>query len=67
MIFQQVQARDIHVGDKIIHHMMEKPRLWHNVPALPTHFLGRDTLVDDLVQRFITGQTLIIDGGRIMQ
>lgn len=30
---------------------MEKPPLWVNVPALPTHFLGRDTLVQELVGR----------------
>lgn len=36
VIFQQVQARDIHVGDKI-DHMMEKPPLWATSPrSLPT-------------------------------
>ena len=37
--------------------MVARPPLWANVPALPNHFLGRDALVDDLVQRLLAGQS----------
>ncbi len=37
--------------------MAARPPLWANVPALPNHFLGRDQLVDDLVQRLLAGQS----------
>ena len=37
--------------------MAARPPLWANVPALPNHFLGRDALVDNLVQRLLAGQS----------
>jgi tetratricopeptide (TPR) repeat protein len=40
-----------------ITHMAARPPHWANVPALPNHFLGRDQLVDDLVQRLLAGQS----------
>jgi len=33
----------------------EKPAFFVNVPALPNHFLGRDDLVHDLIQRLLAG------------
>jgi hypothetical protein len=60
VIFQQVQARDIHVGDKIIHHLMEKPPLWVHVPSLPSEFFGSDDLVMDLVERLLAGQSPLL-------
>ena len=38
----------------------ELPPVWANVPPLPNNFLGRDHLVDDLIQRLITGHQVTL-------
>jgi hypothetical protein len=43
----------------------ELPPLWVNVPALPNHFLGRDVLVDDLVQRLLAGRSPALSAERL--
>lgn len=40
------------------------PPLWVNVPPLPSHFLGRDALMDDLVQRLVAGQSPALSARR---
>ena len=43
----------IHIGDNYITQPAERPPLWVRVPGLPAHFLGRDALLDDLVERLL--------------
>jgi len=48
---------DLTISGVTIQLPRELPSLWANIPPLPNHFLGRDDLVDDLVQRLIAGHS----------
>lgn len=51
-----VERGNLTVGDITINYITkaaERPPLWVGVPGLPTHFVGRDDLLDNLVNRLL--------------
>jgi tetratricopeptide (TPR) repeat protein len=38
----------------------EKPGIWVGVPAMPVHFVGRDELIQELIQRLTSGESLAL-------